>query len=52
MLTIKQAKPYFAVIFTSKHSNNTDGYEKMAQEMELLAEKQNGLPRHRECKEL
>lgn len=42
MLTIKQAKPYFAVIFTSKHANDTDGYEKMAQEMELLAEKQNG----------
>ena len=35
-------KPYYAVIFTSKQSERTDGYAEMAKNMELLAKKQNG----------
>lgn len=35
-------KPYYAVIFTSKHTKTTKGYAEMADEMEALAKKQNG----------
>ena len=35
-------KPYYAVIFTSTHTNNTEGYSEMATEMERLAAKQKG----------
>jgi len=34
--------PYFAVIFTSKHSGNIEGYSEMAIKMEILAKKQTG----------
>ena len=34
--------PYYAVIFTSKHSENTQGYPEMAEKMELLAKQQTG----------
>lgn len=34
--------PYYAVIFTSFMSKDTQGYEKMAKEMEELAKKQKG----------
>ena len=33
---------YYAVIFSSKHSENTAGYADMAQKMELLAKQQKG----------
>lgn len=33
---------YYAVIFTSKHTTMTEGYSKMASEMEALAKLQNG----------
>ncbi len=39
---MKNFKPYFAVIFTSTHSENTDGYSEMAVKMENLAKKQKG----------
>ena len=35
-------KSYYAVIFTSKHSNNTKGYSEMAKKMEALAKTQEG----------
>ncbi|MCA0131123.1 antibiotic biosynthesis monooxygenase family protein [Winogradskyella alexanderae] len=35
-------KPYFAVIFTSKHTNNISGYTEMANKMEQLAKLQKG----------
>lgn len=35
-------KPYFAVIFTSKHTNNISGYSEMANKMEHLAKLQKG----------
>lgn len=34
--------PYYAVIFTSILSDNTDGYSEMAQRMETLARQQPG----------
>lgn len=34
--------PYYAVIFTSKQSENTDGYNDMANKMEILARTQDG----------
>jgi len=34
--------PYYAVIFTSKQSNNTKGYADMAAAMETLAKTQDG----------
>ena len=34
--------PYYAVIFTSTHSENTQGYQEMAEHMETLAKQQNG----------
>lgn len=39
---MKTDKPYYAVIFTSTHSENTEGYEDMAIQMETLAKSQNG----------
>ncbi len=35
-------EPYYAVIFTSKKSLNDEGYAVMAQEMETLAQQQQG----------
>lgn len=35
-------QPCYAVIFTSKHSNRTQGYEEMASQMEELAKTQLG----------
>ncbi|CAL2107666.1 Heme-degrading monooxygenase HmoA [Tenacibaculum sp. 190524A02b] len=34
--------PYYAVIFSSSLSDNTEGYSEMADRMELLAKKQPG----------
>lgn len=34
--------PYYAVIFTSKHTSNTEGYSEMAKQMEDLAKQQDG----------
>ena len=36
------SKPYYAVIFTSKHTVNTQGYSEMAKKMEALAKQQKG----------
>lgn len=38
----KEFDSYYAVIFTSRLSNNTEGYEEMAQKMEELAKHQKG----------
>lgn len=35
-------KPYFAVIFTSTYTENTEGYVEMAHKMESLAKLQEG----------
>jgi len=35
-------KPYYAVIFTSTHSKQVEGYFEMAEKMEALAIKQDG----------
>ncbi len=35
-------KPYYAVIFTNKQTDNLEGYNKMADTMEILAKKQPG----------
>ena len=35
-------KPYFAVIFTSTLTSNTEGYNEMSKKMEALAKKQDG----------
>jgi len=35
-------KPYYAVIFTSTHAENTDGYSEMADQMQTLAKQQDG----------
>jgi heme-degrading monooxygenase HmoA len=40
--TLKQKPPYYAVIFTSKQTNNTNGYSETADHMELLAKEQRG----------
>lgn len=39
---MKNNNPYYAVIFTSTHSENTDGYSEMAEQMETLAKQQDG----------
>jgi len=39
---MKKFKPYYAVIFTSKHTNSIEGYGKMADDMEALAQQQKG----------
>lgn len=38
----KNFKPYYAVIFTSTHTENTKGYNEMADKMEALAKQQKG----------
>ena len=35
-------KPYYAVIFTSLKTNQTEGYDQMAESMETLAKQQPG----------
>lgn len=39
---MKNTIPYYAVIFTSTHSENTEGYDDMANKMEALAKTQDG----------
>ncbi|MBR9845222.1 MAG: antibiotic biosynthesis monooxygenase [Algicola sp.] len=39
---MKTNTPYYAVIFTSTHSENTEGYEAMTNKMEALAKIQEG----------
>ncbi|WP_296380310.1 antibiotic biosynthesis monooxygenase [Winogradskyella sp.] len=39
---MKDFKPYFAVIFTSTHTEHTKGYAEMAEKMESLAKQQKG----------
>ena len=39
---MKKLKPYYAVIFTSTYSNNTEGYAEMASQMVSLAKQQEG----------
>ena len=39
---MKNNKPYFAVIFSSIHSKNTEGYINMTNQMETLAKAQDG----------
>jgi heme-degrading monooxygenase HmoA len=39
---MKNFKPYFAVIFTSLQTDNTEGYSEMAEKMETLAKEQIG----------
>lgn len=39
---MKHNTPYYAVIFTSKHSENTIGYDEMSNQMEKLAKLQDG----------
>ncbi len=39
---MKNFKPYYAVIFTSTPSEDTEGYSKMADKMEVLAKEQKG----------
>lgn len=42
MMKTASFKPYYAVIFTSKQSENTEGYALMAEKMEYLAKQQKG----------
>jgi len=42
MIAKTPSPPYYAVIFTNIQSDDTDGYGKMAQRMEALAQKQPG----------
>jgi heme-degrading monooxygenase HmoA len=39
---MKKRLPYYAVIFISKHSENTQGYTEMADRIETLAKQQEG----------
>lgn len=39
---MKNNTTYYAVIFTSTHSENTEDYDDMAKQMETLAKAQNG----------
>jgi heme-degrading monooxygenase HmoA len=39
---MKKRLPYYAVIFTSKHYENTQGYTEMADRIETLAKQQDG----------
>ncbi len=39
---MKNFKPYFAVIFTSTQTEDTQGYAEMAEKMETLAKQQKG----------
>ncbi|WP_303316797.1 antibiotic biosynthesis monooxygenase [Flavivirga abyssicola] len=38
----KDFEPYYAVIFTSTHTENIEGYSEMANKMEALAKQQDG----------
>ena len=38
----KDFKPYYAVIFTSTHKENIEGYSEMAKKMDVLAKQQPG----------
>ena len=42
MFTNTPPTPYYAVIFTSMLSDNTEGYKEMAEKMIILAGKQDG----------
>ena len=39
---MKTIMSYYAVIFTSKHTSQIDGYDEMATQMEALAQQQKG----------
>lgn len=39
---MKKNIPYYAVIFTSTQTDNTEGYSEMAEKMETLARQQDG----------
>ena len=39
---MQKYNPYYAVIFTSKLTDNTDGYEDMSANMKHLAKQQQG----------
>lgn len=39
---MKKFKPYYAVIFTSTQTKDTEGYKDMAEQMETLAKQQKG----------
>jgi len=39
---MKNNTAYYSVIFTSTHSENTEGYDTMAHQVETLAKQQNG----------
>lgn len=39
---MNKTKPYFAVIFTSKLTDNTAGYAEMSEKMKSLAKRQSG----------
>jgi len=39
---MQNTNSYYAVIFTSKMTDNNKGYSKMAEQMEILAKKQSG----------
>ena len=41
-ILMQNFKPYYAVIFTSKKTDSTEGYSEMAQKMEALAKQQEG----------
>jgi len=41
-ILMQNFKPYYAVIFTSTQTVNTEGYSAMAQKMEMLAKEQEG----------
>jgi heme-degrading monooxygenase HmoA len=43
--------PYYAVIFTNLLTENTDGYQEMAERMVLLAEKQAGYLGHESARD-
>jgi len=38
----KMTIPYYAVIFTSTQTKNTEGYQEMSEQMEVLAKQQKG----------
>jgi heme-degrading monooxygenase HmoA len=39
---MQMSKPYYAVIFTSTQTDDTEGYSEMAEKMETLARQQEG----------
>ena len=42
MIVTSLTPPYYAVIFTTKTTNNLEGYSEMNERMELLAKQQKG----------